>query len=255
MGTERQDSRTSYLKYRVAWSFVDFAHIRPHDIREHCCIIVGTIQTLRTKSTEGRKVYGHNEHMEAHFTRQANLPSGLEKSDIGGPKFSFANLMHIHRPLMIVDEAHNAVTGLTREMQTRVNPSAIVEFTATPRTNSNILYSVTANELRAEEMVKLPVMLSEYDTWQNAVNGAVASRMSLAAVAADDPEHIRPVVLFQAQKKNAEVSVAALKEHLVGVEQIPEDRIAIATGNQRELDGIDLFDPDCPIEHVITVEA
>ena len=47
----------------------------------------------------------------------------------GRPKYSFANLMHIHRPLMIVDEAHNAVTGLTREMQARVNPSAIVEFT------------------------------------------------------------------------------------------------------------------------------
>ena len=49
-----------------------------------------------------------------------------------GVKFSFANLLHIHRPLMIVDEAHNAVTGLTREMQTRVNPGAIIEFTATP---------------------------------------------------------------------------------------------------------------------------
>jgi len=50
--------------------------------------------------------------------------------------------MHVHRPLMIVDEAHNAVTGLTREMQARVNPSAIIEFTATPRLNSNILHSV-----------------------------------------------------------------------------------------------------------------
>ena len=37
-------------------------------------------------------------------------------------KFSFANLLHVHRPLMIVDEAHNAVTGLTRDMQARVNP-------------------------------------------------------------------------------------------------------------------------------------
>ena len=32
-------------------------------------------------------------------------------------------------------------------------------------------------------------------------------------------------------------------------------KIAIATGDQRELDGIDLFDPQCPIEYVITVEA
>ena len=237
------------------FDIANFTHIRPHDIRDRCCIVVGTIQTLRVTNTEGRKVYAHNEDMEPHFTRLATAPPRLETLESGGPKFSFANLMHLHRPLMIVDEAQNAVTGLTREMQARVNPCAIVEFTATPRLNSNILHSVTASELKAEEMVKLPVMLSEYDTWQNAVNGAVAARMSLAEAAADDPDRIRPIVLFQAQKKNGEVTVSALKRHLIEVEQIPEDRIAVATGDQRGLDGIDLFDPACRIEHVITVEA
>ena len=38
-------------------------------------------------------------------------------------------------------------------------------------------------------------------------------------------------------------------------ENIPESAIAVATGDQRELDGIDLFDRSCPIEYVITVEA
>jgi type III restriction enzyme len=163
--------------------------------------------------------------------------------------------MHVHRPLMIVDEAHNAVTGLTREMQARVNPSAIIEFTATPRLNSNILHSVTAQELKLEEMIKLPIMLSEHDTWQNAVNGAIASRASLAEEADKDTAYIRPIVLFQAQPKNQEVTVEVLKKHLMEVEQIPEQKIAVATGDQRELDGINLFDPKCPIEYVITVEA
>ena len=235
--------------------YPDFTHIRPHDIRDHCCIVVGTIQTLRVSNTEGRKVYAHNENMEPHFTGLSKTSPGLETLSDGVAKFSFANLMHIHRPLMIVDEAHNAVTGLTREMQARVNPSAIVEFTATPRLNSNILHSVTAQELRLEEMIKLPVMLSEHDTWQNVVNGAIAARASLAVTAGNDPDHIRPIVLFQAQPKNQEVTVDALKNHLIKVEQIQEEKIAVATGDQRELDGIDLFDPKCSIEHVITVEA
>lgn len=51
------------------------------------------------------------------------------------------------------------------------------------------------------------------------------------------------------------MTVAALKRHLIEFEQIPEDRIAVATGNQRELDGIELFDPACRIEHIITVQA
>lgn len=237
------------------FDIADFAQIRPHDIRDSCCVIVGTIQTLRVKSTEGRKVYAHNENMEPHFTALSRNPAGLETLDGGGVKFSFANLMHMHRPLMIVDEAQNAVTGLTREMQARVNPSAIVEFTATPRFNSNILHSVAARELKTEEMIKLPVVLAEHDSWQNAVTGAVAARAKLAETAADDRDYLRPIVLFQAQPKNGEVTVAALKEHLMQVEGVREDRIAVATGAQRELDGIDLFDPACRVEHVITVEA
>ena len=57
--------------------------------------------------------------MEPHFSSLAAAPPGLERSEGGGVKYSFANLLHLHRPLMIVDEAHNAVTGLTREMQAR----------------------------------------------------------------------------------------------------------------------------------------
>ena len=237
------------------FDIADFTHIRPHDIRDHCCIVVGTIQTLRVSNTEGRKVYSHNENMEPHFAALPKSLPGLETLESGGVKFSFANLMHVHRPLMIVDEAYNAVTGLTREMQARVNPSAIIEFTATPRLNSNILHSVTAQELKLEEMIKLPIMLSEHDTWQNAVNGAIASRASLAEEAEKDTAYIRPIALFQAQPKNQEVTVDMLKKHLIEVEQIPERKIAVATRDQRGLDGINLFDPKCPIEYVITVEA
>ena len=238
------------------YDVADFTHMRPQDIRGNCCIVVGTIQTLRVTSTDGRKVYADNEEMEAHFSAAHFNAPGLERKEEGGrPKFSFANLMHLHRPLMIVDEAQNAVTGLSREMQARVDPCAIIEFTATPRRNSNILHSVRAQELKRAEMIKLPIRLFEHTTWENAVNAAVLKRAELAEKAKGEADYIRPVTLFQAQKRNGEVTVAVLKRHLVETEQVAEDRIAVATGPQRELDGIDLFDRDCPIEHVITVEA
>jgi type III restriction enzyme len=237
------------------FDIANFTDVRPHDIRDNACIIVGTIQTLRVNNTEGRKVYAHNENMEPHFTALPKALPGLEALEGGGVKFSFANLLHFHRPLMIVDEAHNAVTGLTRDMQARVNPCAIIEFTATPRFNSNILHSVTAQELKDAEMIKLPIILAEHDSWQTAVNGAIASRAALTEEAKGEADYIRPIVLFQAQPRNQEVTVEVLKKHLMDVEQIPEERIAIATGDQRELDGIDLFDPTCRIEYVLTVEA
>ena len=117
-------------------------------------------------------------------------------------------------------------------MQARVNPCAIVEYTATPRKKSNILHSVSALELKREEMIKLPVALSEFDTWQSAVNGAVAARAALSEKARDDADYIRPIVLFQAQARNLDVPIQALKAHLIDVEQVTEERIAVATGEQ-----------------------
>ena len=104
-------------------------------------------------------------------------------------------------------------------------------------------------------MIKLPILLSEHDTWQGAVSGAIAARASLAKSAKYDADYIRPLVLFQAQPKNQEVTVGALKTYLTDVEGVSPDKIAVATGNQRELDGIDLFDRACAIEYVITIEA
>jgi type III restriction enzyme len=46
-----------------------------------------------------------------------------------------------------------------------------------------------------------------------------------------------------------------LLKHLVEQEKIPREKIAVVTGDQKELDGINLFAPDCPIDFVITVEA
>ena len=236
----------------------DFGQLTPHDIKANCCVIVGTIQTLRTTSTDGRKVYAHSEDLEPHFSALPRKIAGLETIEggrgDGTVKFSFANLMHLHRPLMIVDEAHKAVTGLSQEMQRRVNPSAIIEFTATPQPESNLLHSVSAQELKDEEMIKLPVMLAEHPTWQQAVDGAVVKRKELEDIAATDTDYIRPIVLFQAQDRNQEANVEVLKEYLVE-SGIDPSRIAIATGDQRELDEVDLFDPDCEIDFVITVEA
>jgi hypothetical protein len=44
------------------FDIADFTTIRPQDIRDNACTVVGTIQTLRVNNTEGRKVYAHNEN-------------------------------------------------------------------------------------------------------------------------------------------------------------------------------------------------
>lgn len=237
------------------FDIADFPNIRPTDMNEAACIIVGTIQTLRVTNTEGRNVYKHHEELEPHFSRFTTWPKGLERDEKENAKFSFANLLHFHRPLLIVDEAHNAVTGLTREMQLRINPACIIEFTATPKAMSNVLFSVSASELKSAAMIKLPIVLTAHTSWQAAVSGALAERARLAEKTKGESHYIRPIILFQAQNKDQEVTADVLKQHLIENEQIPVEQIAVVTGDQRELDGINLFQPDCPIEYVITIQA
>lgn len=240
-----------------------FTQLLPHDLTGSACVVVTTIQALRVTHTEGRKVYAPNEFMYPHFEKispETLKGLELELTADGKVKHSFANLLHIFRPVVIVDEAHNAVTALTKELHRRIRPACIIEFTATPRDEKgkalhNVLVSVPATRLREEEMIKLPIALTEHQTWQAAVNGAIAERARLAEIARREGEPFRPVALYQAQDRNQPVSVETLKTHLVESEGIAPNQIAIATGDQRELDGVDLNDPQCPVEHVITVQA
>lgn len=253
----------------------EVTQIRPQDIGQKAIVVVSTLANLRVNDTSGRKVYAYHENFEPHFAKlPPNHPYlerlekvseidiqevGLSVHELGKIKYSFANLLALHRPLLIVDEAHNARTSLTFDTMQRVHPAAIIEFTATPNTSttngSNILYHVSAAELKAEEMIKLPIILTEHQNWQDAVRDTVITRNKLAQDAQKDETYIRPIALLQAEAKNGEVTVEVLKAYLTDDLHIEVGTIAIATGNQRELDGLNLFDPTCPIEYIITIEA
>jgi type III restriction enzyme len=251
--------------------------IAPQDLGRKTLVLVATMQSFRVRQTQGRNVYAFSEDFDAHFAHlRATLPpaalDGLEKvteadlaeasqtflgqGDLGRVKHSLANLLALTRPLVVVDEAHNAKTDTTFETLKRIAPSVILELTATPiARKTNLLYSVSARELQAEDMIKLPVMLAEHRDWQAAVRDAVLRRRQLEAEGAHEDRYLRPIVLFQAQDKTGEVTPEVLRQHLLDEKHASADEIVIATGEQRGLDGLGLFDPACPVRHVITVEA
>ncbi|MDP9412614.1 MAG: DEAD/DEAH box helicase family protein [Pseudomonadota bacterium] len=233
--------------------------LRPQDMADAATVIVATVQSFRVNNVADRNVYRDDEELEPHF---ASLPAGIDLARHedgarkGKPIASFANLLKLHRPLVIVDEAHNFTSTLSGETMARIAPAAVVEFTATP-VRSNVIVSATAAELKAADMIKLPIHLSQHGSWQAAIAHAVDNRAWLEGIARKDSGGIRPIALYQAQaqREGAEATVDVVKRHLLEDCRIPEDRIAVATGNQRELDGIDLFDSACMIEHVITIDA
>ena len=235
-------------------------------------VIVATLAALRISDTEGRKIYEASGALEHHFTGLApELMVNLERRGDGSPIESLANVLRLRRPVVIMDEAHNARTQLSFETLARFAPSCVVEFTATPATRhapeagffaSNVLAHVSAAELKAEEMIKLPVRLWTHGAWTDAVTDALAKQRELEEIAAREQqatgERIRPIVLLQAQSRREggdAITAEVLKQALIDDHHVPADQIAIETGTTRELEGVDLGDPTCPIRFVITVQA
>ncbi|MCX6995737.1 MAG: DEAD/DEAH box helicase family protein, partial [Kiritimatiellaeota bacterium] len=237
----------------------DFADLTPQDFRDKACIVISTFAALRVEHTAGRKFYAHKESLEPHFATVPPNATGLEVHtegpEAGKIKKSCANIMALIRPLVIVDEAHNAKTDLSYDVLNRVQAGCVIEFTATPAMDSNVLHHVSASVLKTEAMIKLPIILAEKMSWQEALTDSILQRKKLEGVARNEPDFVRPIVLIQAENKDREVTVEVVKKYLTDQGKIEPDRIAIATGNQRGLDDVNLMDPACKIEFVITVQA
>lgn len=235
----------------------DFAQIRPADLGTKVCVVISTMAALRVENQEGRKVYEYHEDLEPHFAGSVSDLPYLEQNAAGKAIASFANLLKLHGPLVITDEAHNANTPLSYEVYQRLGAKVVVELTATPEASkSNVLVSVSAFELKVANMIKFPVVLKEHvGQWEAAVGSAVARRNELGKTALNEPDYIRPILLIQAENAKGTATVEEVKRHLIDNEKVPEKAIAIATGDQREIDGVDLFAKDCPIEVIITKQA
>jgi len=255
--------------------------LSPTDWGRQTIVVVATIQSFRVESADTRNVYAFSEAFERHFkslsaeklARLKDVPDAFVKAEdvsdensplkayVGQARYSLANWLAINNPLIVVDEAHNTRTENSFIALRRLNPSAILELTATPLPHqSNVLYHVSAQELQAENMIKLPITLREHaEGWQAAVFGAVQTRQWLEAEAqqaqAAGDAYVRPIVLFQAQNVNDAVPPQALRQHLINELHIPEEQIAIATGSQRDLEGVDVFSPATQLRYIITVQA
>ena len=241
-------------------------YLSPHILNTKTTIIVSTMQAFRVEDTDGRKVYEPSGALMGHFTHLSDETlSEIERDESGKPVYSLANLLCVKRPLVIVDEAHNARTELSFETLARFNPSAIIEFTATPdieQNPSNVLYTVSAAELQAEDMIKMPIQLETDPDWNRLLSAAIAQRDALEIDAArereETGEYIRPVMLIQAQPKRRDretLTVEVVERCLLEEHNIPENQVARATGEDRGLDDVDINDPECQIRYVITVQA
>lgn len=228
----------------------------------HTVVIVATIQAFRVEDTTGRRVYEQNGYFAEHLL---NIPADrlveLVPGPDGRPRPSLVNMLRLRRPIVIVDEAHNARTELSFAALGNVLPSCILEFTATPdrtRAPSNVLYHVSAAELKAADMIKLPLrVVSRHPSQQDQLLAdALALRADLEKLAIQEgqetSEYLRPILLIQAERVDA---CQPLRTRLIGEYGMSEDQIKISVGSLDELKNLtDISTPRSPIRIIITVQ-
>lgn len=238
-------------------------------------VIVATRQAFQVEEEECRKVYQSSGALMHHFdnlspTQRDELLTEGEGAERTTP-YSLANVLRLRRPFVVVDEAHNSRTELAFDMLARFRPSGVMELTATPdldRTPTNVLHSVSAAELKAEEMIKLPVVLETEPNWQQCLADAIGRRDALHKLADEDRRagaaYLRPLVLIQSEPRRTEVETLdfeRVKNELITNHRIPASEIVVATGDEKGLEQIDadykqgIADPACPVKFVITQKA
>jgi type III restriction enzyme len=225
-------------------------------VKEQLNIFVLSFDSIRTANKEGRKVFEQNGSLQSFETL-------LGKNE----EISLMKIMQFLNPLVVVDESHNAETDLSIEMLKEFNPCFILDLTATPRKNSNIISFIDALELKRESMVKLPVIVYNHQDKTEVINSSLQlqKRLELQAIEEEKKggKYIRPIVLFQAQPKNGKdfvneeeekSNVQKLKEKLIEL-KIPAEQIKIKTASINEIKGIDLMSRDCEVRFIITINA
>ena len=255
-----------------AMNLMEALYVQRSTLEGETVIIVATLAALRVEDTDGRKVYEPCGALSHHFSGlDASLEAMLERREDETIPHSLANVLRLWRPLVIMDEAHNARTPLSFDTLARFRPSCIIEFTATPETihnpqresfASNVLHHVSAAELKAEDMVKLPIKLRTRGDWKEVVAEAVEMQRALERCANEEEkrtgEYLRPIVLLQAQPRSQErptLNVEVVKKTLIEDFKIPEEQIAVATGQTREIADVNLLERSCPLRFIITVQA
>lgn len=236
--------------------------IQKSDLQNNLCILVASLQAFRRTDKAWLKVFQNNGALLSHFENLVEDTDFLSKDEDGEIIYSLGNVIKINNPIVILDEGHNVQTKLSYDLLVDLNPSFILEFTATPRSESNVLVKVLASELKAEKMVKIPIYLANVTQWQEAIRDGVEQLKKLEKMASNEKrqtkEYIRPIALLQAEQEkedDSKIYVDKVKAFLLDEMKIPEEEIAIKTSKNDEIEGIDLLSPKCPLRYIITVNA
>ncbi len=207
--------------------------------------------------------------------RLLNDHPDLERVSTEGPvKHSLFNVFKMLRPVVVLDEAHKAYGKQRKAGEefarsvNRLDPRLVIELSATPnRGISNLLVDIGGVELKAEEMIKLPVHVTAFSNvaWQDTLLAAHEELERLNAEAeslqASEGRYVRPIAVVRVertgkdQRDGERVHAEDVRDYLFQHLGVPAEAVAVKSAERDELTGVDLLSPYCPVRWIVTRAA
>ena len=260
--------------------------LSPQSVEQSLCVLLLMLQSWNRETKEQLKMFRDRGGFERFFpsddqgAAHEELLKAVPNLDVfehpGGfgecqVKTSLGNALRLLQPLIILDEGHKAYSEIARKTLEGFNPRMIVELSATPPPEANVLVDIRGHELHAEGMIKLDLHIrnSASANWQDALLESVEHRQRLEEAAREHEtqtgEYIRPICLIQVERTGKDqrrpglVHAEDAREYLLRRLGIRAEHVAIKTSQQDELKEVDeadgLLSRDCPIRFIITKQA
>ncbi len=193
----------------------------------------------------------------------------------GPVKHSLFNVFKVLRPVVVLDEAHKAYGAKKRAANeefarsiSRINPSLVIELSATPnRGISNLLVDIDGLDLKKEEMIKLPVQATSFPNaeWQFTLSQAVDELERLRADAelleSGTGRYIRPIAVVRvertgrSQRDGERIHAEDVREYLIQSLGESADAIRVKSAENDELGGENLLSEFSQVRWIITKSA
>ena len=258
----------------------------PRDVAERLCVLLLMLPSANRETKAQLRMFRDSGGFDSFFPADdnaaahkklldeiPNLDAFERENGAWGrhAKTSLGNTLRLLRPLIVLDEGHKAYSRKAKETLEGFNPCMIVELSATPPKEANVLVNISGRELHAEEMIKLDLHIrnSAAASWRDTLLASIEHRKQLEkearAYGAETGEYIRPICLIQVertgrdQRRPGVVHADDVRDYLLRHPEINAEHIAVKTSQRDELKDVDeaggLLSRDCPIRFIITKQA
>jgi type III restriction enzyme len=253
------------------------------DVESNLCIMLLMLQSANRETKETLRLFRDRgsihgffppeDDVLAHTALAAQIPNldrylRVETAETT-IKDSLGNVLRFIRPIVLIDEGHKGYSEGALNTINGFNPSFVLELSATPKPSANWLVDVRGADLKAAEMIKIPInaIIKPSDDWKDCLRASLEKLNELQTTADSlrdsTNRYIRPILLVQAERTGKDtrdgikIHAEDIRDYLLAL-GFDRPQIAVKSADTNELDtpeNANLLANTCPVRVIITKQA